>query len=152
VAARAGVHGPDPRLRADLTFHVLTDPPRLPYPDASMDAVLLLAVLTCVPDDDDQRALIAELIRVLRPGGLLYVSDVLLQTDERNLARYQRYEAVYGTYGVFETGDGAVCRHHRLEHLRGLLGGFAVPESRTVTVDTMNGNTVVAVQFLATKS
>jgi SAM-dependent methyltransferase len=135
----------------DLTFHTLTDPPHLPYPDASIDAVLLLAVLTCIPTDDGQQRLIAELTRVLRPGGLLYLSDLLLQTDERNLARYRQYADVYGNYGVFAVGDGAVCRHHSAERLHSLVDGFAVTTTRQITVRTMNANSVAALQLLATK-
>ena len=58
----------------------------LAEPDGAFDAAILFAVLTCIPADADQRALIAELTRLIRPGGLLYVSDYLLQTG----ARYAR--------------------------------------------------------------
>jgi SAM-dependent methyltransferase len=110
-----------------LKFRVLPHPPALPCPDASVDAVLLFAVLTCIPTDAGQRNLVAELHRVLRPGGRLYVSDLLLQTDQRNQVRYQRHVETYGTYGVFETDDGAVCRHHSAEWLHDLLlDGFTI--------------------------
>lgn len=39
----------------------------------SVDAVLLFTVLTCVPTDDGQQAIVREAGRVLRPGGLLYI-------------------------------------------------------------------------------
>lgn len=140
------------RTLPDLTFQVLPDPPLLPYPDAGIDAVLLLAVLTCIPTDDGQRRLIAELARVLRPGGLLYVSDLLLQTDQRNLARYRQHADRYGEYGVFETADGAVCRHHRAEWLHELLlDRFAVVDTREIAVETMNANSAQAMQILAAK-
>src|SRR5262245_13441409 len=86
--------------------------PHLPLPDASVDAVLLFAVLTCVPSDEDQQAIVREVERVLRPEGLLYISDLWLQSDARNRARYQRDEARFGTYGVFELDEGVVLRHH----------------------------------------
>ncbi len=57
----------------------------LAEPDGAFDAAILFAVLTCIPTDADQRALVAELRRLIRPGGLLYVSDYLLQTDARYL-------------------------------------------------------------------
>lgn len=134
-----------------LTFTVQDDPPHLPYADGSADAILLVAVLTCIPADDDQRALIDELSRVLRPGGVLAVSDVLLQDDQRNRDRYDRDATRYGTYGVFEVGDGAVCRHHTREHLNGLLGGFTVT-ARELTVATMRGNPVTAIQLRGTRA
>lgn len=140
------------RSHPTLAFRVLPDPPALPYPDAGVDAVLLFAVLTCIPTDEGQRQLIAELTRVLRPGGLLYVSDLLLQTDERNRARYRQHAEEYGNYGVFETGDGAVCRHHTADWLENqLLDGFGIDTTRRITVETMNANTADALQILAVK-
>jgi SAM-dependent methyltransferase len=140
------------RTHPGLPFRVLPDPPRLPHPDGGVDAVLLLAVLTCIPTDHGQRRLLTELARVLRPGGLLYVSDLLLQTDPRNLARYEQDADRYGTYGVFETSDGAVCRHHRLTWLRDeLLAEFTVTATRELSIETMNANPARAMQILATK-
>ena len=152
VDASPGLIGRARREVPGATFRTLSDPPRLPCPDASFDAVFLLAVLTCIPDDEGQRELIAELRRVLRPGGLLYLSDLLLQDDERNVARYQKSVSGYGTYGVFEVGDGAVCRHHRADWFDELLTGFAVTRSRTISLATMNGNPGTGRQILATAS
>lgn len=136
----------------DLTFRVLPDPPLLPYPDASIDAVLLVAVLTCIPTNHGQRRLITELGRVLRPGGVLYVSDFLLQTDPRNVARYEKHANTYGNYGIFETDDGAVCRHHNAEWLQALLlDQFVVASTREITVETMNSHSATALQILANR-
>ena len=137
------------RDHPDLRFATLTHPPRLPCPDDGVDAVLLIAVLTCVPTDAGQRELIDELRRVLRPGGLLYVSDLLLQADERNLDRY-RWSG-HRPYGLLEPDDGAVCRHHDRTYLGGLLEDFDLVEERGIDVATMNGNPVRAVQLLAAK-
>lgn len=121
----------------------------LAWADASFDAVLLLAVLTCIPDDAEQRQVIGELRRLLRPGGLLYISDMPLQADRRNLARYANDVTRFGTYGVFQTDDGAVVRHHDDRWIEGLLQGFDKIACRHVEVRTMNGNAATAVQILA---
>lgn len=139
-------------LRPDLDLAVLEDPPALPHPAAGFDLVVVFAVLTCVPDDEAQRNLVAELTRVLAPGGLLYVSDVVLQDDERNRRRYAAHAREFGTpYGVFATDDGAVCRHHDIAHLHALLSDFDVVRERRLDVATMNGNRSGAVQLLARK-
>lgn len=49
------------------------DATRLPYTDASMDAVLLTAVLGEIPD---RGAAVSEIARVLRPGGRLIVGEL----------------------------------------------------------------------------
>ncbi len=47
------------------------DATRLPFPDGSFDRVICTEVLEHVPDD---RAVLSELVRVLRPGGVLAVA------------------------------------------------------------------------------
>lgn len=140
------------QLRPDLRFAVLESPPALTCASAGFDVVVLFAVLTCVPDDDAQRALVAELSRVLVPGGLLYVSDMLLQDDTRNHDRYTAHVRRFGTpYGVFGTDDGAVCRHHDAARLRDLLSDFDLEEENRIVVVTMNGHRSQAVQLLGRK-
>lgn len=138
-------------LHPSMQFAALDAPPASPYPDAGFDAALLFAVLTCVPSGKAQHRLIAELNRILKPGGILYISDLLLQDDERNRSRYSRYVNHYGSYGVFETSDGAVCRHHSREWLSTLLTRFETVDTRTITVATMNGHESMGVQILARK-
>ncbi|MEV0738676.1 class I SAM-dependent methyltransferase [Streptomyces sp. NPDC050549] len=144
-------------LHPAMDFATLDTPPSMPSPDADFDVVLLFAVLTCVPGDDAQRRLVAELHRVLKPGGVLYVSDLLLQDDERNRSRYDDCAILndgYGDvgYGVFQTGDGAVCRHHSREWLTALLADFEGIGTRTVTVSTMNGHESRGTQILCRKA
>jgi SAM-dependent methyltransferase len=136
---------------APIRFTVLTDPPTLPWADDRFDAVTLFAVLTCIPADSDQRRLVGELRRVLRSAGVLYVSDLCLQDDERNRSRYERFAAEYGTHGVFETDDGVVCRHHTRAWLNELLADFLVIADREVPVTTMNGYPGKATQMLVRK-
>jgi SAM-dependent methyltransferase len=120
----------------------------LPFKSESLDAVLLFATLTCIPENEAQRALIAEVERVLRPDGLLYISDLLLNEDTRNRERYERYAEVYGAFGVFELPEGVVVRHHRREWIEELTGAFTQLAYEPFSVITMNGNTSAAFQYL----
>ncbi|NGO11480.1 class I SAM-dependent methyltransferase [Streptomyces sp. HC44] len=148
VDASPGMIARARQLHPTMQFAVLDEPPTLACADASVDVILLFAVLTCIPDDRAQRRLISELSRVLKPGGLLYVSDLLLQDDQRNCDRYAEFAERYGTYGVFRTDDGAVCRHHPREWFTALLAGFDSIDTRRITVATMNGHEAEGIQIL----
>lgn len=123
----------------------------IPLADSSVDAVILFAVLTCIVSDADQKQLIDEIHRVLKPGGILYVNDFLLNDDERNLKRYEKYRDVLGVYGAFELPEGAVVRHHSKSHIRELLQGFETKEFHPLTFTTMNGNRSNGFYFIGAK-
>ncbi len=123
----------------------------LSFPANSFDAVLLIAVLTCIPEDSGQRALIAELKALLRPGALLYISDYPLQSDERNQQRYAQHVAELGTYGVFRLSEGAIVRHHSREWLETLTGDFEKLDESQVDAVTMNGHVARAIRYLGRK-
>jgi len=137
-----------PKLRFDLLDG---EGAELPYDDTFFDAVLLIAVLTCIPSDKGQQNLIAELKRVLRPGGILYTSDYTLQKDERNRQRYGEYAARFGRHGVFQLPEGAVFRHHSMEWIKLLLADFETLSILYPRVITMNGHEARAFQYLCRK-
>ncbi|HEX6717704.1 MAG TPA: class I SAM-dependent methyltransferase [Pyrinomonadaceae bacterium] len=134
----------------EITFHQI-ESSTIPLPDASVDAVLLFTVLTCVPTDDGQRAIVKEVHRVLKRGGLLYISDLWLQTDERNLTRYARDEQKYGIYGVFDLPEGVTVRHHDPKWIETLTRDFEMVALDEVEVVTMNGNPAKAFQWFGLK-
>ena len=138
------------RAVPDAEFEVLLAPPETLFDNRSFAVVMMFALLTCVPAEEEQRAIVAEAARLLAPGGMLYISDLVLQDDARNRARYAAYSD--GPYGTFVTDDGAICRHHEPDHLRGLLDGFRLVNEREIDVQTMNGNPVRAMQLLARRS
>lgn len=122
-----------------------------PLKAGSFDAVLLFAVLTCIPESKEQRLLLTEVEQVLRPGGLIYLSDLLVNDDARNRRRYQQYAESYKCYGVFELPEGVVVRHHQKEWIAELTHSFQILEYETFNVTTMNGNVSAAFQYLGRK-
>ena len=113
---------------------------KIALPDNSVDAVILFAVLTCIVKNEDQQQLISEIHRILKPDGIIYVNDFLLNTDERNTSRYSRYRTKFGVYGAFELPEGAVLRHHSEEGIKELLHDFEQKEFEHLIFTTMNGN------------
>ena len=133
-----------------IEFHEIQST-SLPLPDASVDGVLLFSVLTCVPTNEGQQAIVDELRRVLKRGGLLYISDLWVQDDERNRIRYARDEAKYGTYGVFDLPEGVTVRHHDPRWIETLTKDFDMVALDDVEVLTMNRNPAKAFQYFGLK-
>ncbi|GGL14843.1 class I SAM-dependent methyltransferase [Deinococcus radiotolerans] len=74
------------RLRVDPTLERLSsvtlgDARALPYPDASVDAALLLGPLYHLTDPRDRARALAEAARVLRPGGVLLAAAITRAAD-----------------------------------------------------------------------
>ena len=122
-----------------LTLKIKEDK-KIPYEDNNFDSIILFAVLTCIVNDDEQIFLMNEIKRVLKPNGILYINDFLLNTDERNVKRYKVYVDKYDKYGVFELPEGAVLRHHDLNWIKLIISDFNNIILETVTYTTMNGN------------
>lgn len=120
-------------------------------PDDSVDAVILFAVLTCIVSNGDQKQLISEIYRILKPGGIVYVNDFLLNTDERNTLRYLQYQEQFGIYGAFELPEGAVVRHHAEDWIKKLLHDFEQKEFEHLTFTTMNGHKSNGFYFIGKK-
>ncbi|MCX2824889.1 class I SAM-dependent methyltransferase [Bacillus pseudomycoides] len=112
----------------------------LAFPDNYFDSVLLFAVLTCIHSDEEQRAILDEIKRVLKPNGIIYINDFLLNQDNRNLKRYDQFYQKYDIYGVFELPDGAILRHHNEEQVKCWMKGFKQLAYEKVEYTTMNGN------------
>ena len=122
----------------------------LPRPDCVYDAAVLAAVLTSAPTDDGQRGIAVELRRLLKPGGLLLVSDFLIQSDQRNIERYEKAKSEgRWPYGVFTLPDGAVLRHHDPDWIKSLLADFRILSFKGIDAMTMNGHPIKAFQCVA---
>ena len=118
----------------------LIDNETLPFDSNSFDALVMLAVLTCIVTDEEQNKLIAEAKRILRPGGIIYLCDFLLNTDERNIERYEKHHAEFGTYGTFRADGGGSLRHHTEEWINKLCSDFEKLHFEKNIFRTMNGH------------
>jgi len=134
-----------------LDLRVL-NPGRWPGRPESFDAVVLFAVLTCIPTNTGQKTLLEQIGHVLRPGGILYMSDFWLQEDDRNLERYRVFEQKYDSFGVFELPDGAVLRHHDRAWIHALLSRFNTVALEDIEVTTMNGHRSLGFQYFGRKA
>jgi 2-polyprenyl-3-methyl-5-hydroxy-6-metoxy-1,4-benzoquinol methylase len=104
------------------------------------DVILLIAVLNCIPTNEGQIDLFRKLYQLLKGGGHLYISDFLLQTDNRNIVRYEKYKNMLGIYGVFKIPQGGVFRHHSREWIKKITSFFREISFEEIEVMTMNNH------------
>jgi ubiquinone/menaquinone biosynthesis C-methylase UbiE len=126
-------------LYPHLMFEVM-ESSNIKYSENTFDAVILLAVLTCIITNEEQMKLLNEIKKVLKPNGILYINDFLLNTDKRNIKRYEEYKTKYENYGVFELPEGAVVRHHDKIWVKKSLEIFNELDYNEIEYITMNGN------------
>ncbi len=124
---------------------------KLYFEDNSIDCVILLAVLTCITNEDDQYQLISEIHRILKKGGILYINDFLINDSDMYIKRYEKYKDKYSKYGIFETEDGGVFRHHSEEYLDKLLSKFNCLEKEILKYKTMNGHISNGLYYIGRK-
>jgi len=124
---------------------------KIDFPDKHFDLILLFTVLTCIPLESDQKQLIKELNRILKPNGILYVSDLLINSDQRNINRYD--SSHQKPYGVFKHNEGVILRHHAKNYLdETIFKNFNILNEKTFEVITMNGNKSKAIQLIGRKN
>jgi SAM-dependent methyltransferase len=102
--------------------YLLAEAEAVPLPDHSFDGVLFLDVLEHV---HDERAALAEIARLLKPGGTLIVSvphrGLLWRLDSLNLYQWLVRRTHHGLPPP-EIGLDAPHRHYRLTQLQEMLG------------------------------
>jgi SAM-dependent methyltransferase len=94
----------------------------LPLPDACVDAVITLDVLQHLPLDGGDTRAVAEIYRVLRPGGVLFVrtnAQALPRTPDDAGFNFHRYTTPELRQKLEATGF-RVCRIGRVNALLGL--------------------------------
>lgn len=113
---------------------------KLPFEGNTFDAVILFGILTCVPDNESQNSLLNDIKRVLKPGGIIYINDFLLNTGFKRWLFYKKAQKKTAIYGAFKTCDGVTVRHHAEDYILKLLSDFKTLSYKKFVIPTMNGN------------
>lgn len=125
----------------------------VPYANQSFEAILLVSVLTCIPDSEKQRKLIDEIKRLLKPGGKLVLCDFLLSESGQYYERYEKHKKEFTNYGTFvsyRNNQTTICRHYSLEHLHELLKDFKIEYELADDFQSMKETQARSVRFIAT--
>jgi ubiquinone/menaquinone biosynthesis C-methylase UbiE len=111
------------------------DSPTLKYPDNHFDAIVLCAVLTCIPENQEKLVVIQELQRVLKPGGIVHIVEYCSEEDR-----------------IFKSKFGVMMHHQSSDELRILFNGFNKLRFNIAQSPTMSGNQAQAVSFFGQKN
>jgi len=79
-------------------------------------------------------------LKKLKPDGIIYINDFLLNSDERNIKRYNKYKQKHKNYGEFELPEGAIVCHSNKAWVKKSLQIFKELEFKEIDYITMNGN------------
>ncbi|MDP1836518.1 MAG: class I SAM-dependent methyltransferase [Chlamydiales bacterium] len=134
-----------------LNMRLLDEPGIIPKPDESADAVIMLTVLCCMADLAEQSKVIGDIWRVLKKGGILYLSDFLICDDEKYRDKYAEGLRTFGQWGVYTTSEKLVVRHMTSQSVFELLKDFDVQWFEQYDFKTMNHNPARTFHCIARK-
>lgn len=124
----------------------------LPIQDATVDCVLLFAVLTCIPSNVGQRRVIEILRSKLKKNGLLYISDYWQQDQpETSKKEYRFWNDDPENDGVFSHAEGVFFRHHSKWWISTLLESWTILHKKEISLTTMNGHVATGFQMILRK-
>lgn len=84
--------------------------------------------------------MIDEIKRVLKPNGIIYVNDFLINNDIKSIFKYVKFMIKYNTYGVYKLKDGGILRHHTNQYIKDLFADFYELEYGKTKFKTVSGN------------
>lgn len=116
----------------------IADAAMLPEVDHSVDAVVVAALLTSIPSPDKQRAVVKEIRRVLRRGGVVHGVEFLQQQD-----------ATYSDGGRFKSKVDIAMWHFQPDELEHLFASFTGWVSWRENTHSLSGSSSAVLQFMA---
>ena len=116
-----------------LSLHK-TQGPTLQYPDGYFEAIVLCAVLTCIPENQAKKDVLAEIERLLKPGGILHMVEFCNETNK-----------------IFKSKIGVIMHHQQPSELRSLVGTFTELRFEVTQTQTMGGINAQAVSYFGQK-
>ena len=107
----------------------------LQYPDENFGAIVLCAVLTCIPEHQEMKDVLSEIERVLKPGGILHMVE--FSNEPRK---------------TFVSNIGITMHHQEPSELRSLVNAFTELKFEVVQTKSIGGNTAKAVSYFGRKT
>ncbi len=140
------------RENPDLDLRLLEESGVIPCEDASVDAVAMSTVLCCMVDRQEPVRLMAEIKRVLKTNGILYITDFLICQHPRYQEKYAQGVREFGEWGIYTTNENLTVRHYTSQAIMQLLSAFDIEWFEQFDFKTMNQNPARTFHCIARKS
>jgi len=108
-------------------------------------------VLCCIHNSNELDALIDEIRRVLKPNGILYITDFLVCDNPRYHEKYSFGLEQFGIWGVYTTNENLTVRHYTSQVIMDLLKSFDIQWFEQFDFKTMNQNPARTFHCIAKK-
>lgn len=125
---------------------------RIPESSGSVDSVIMATVLCCIVDDDKQRKVIDEVERILKPKGVLYLTDFLISGHPKYVPQYAKGLEEFNKWGIYTTSENLRVRHMTSAHIMKLLERFDIQWFEQFDFKTMNNNPARTFHCIARKN
>ncbi len=140
------------RENPDLHLEFLPQSGSIPCDDGSIDGLFISTVLCCMIDAEEKKEFIHEILRVLRKGGILYVTDFLLCHHPIYEEKYKQGMEDYGKWGMYKTSEDLVVCHYTSCEILDLLRPFDIQWFEQMDFKTMNQNPARTFHCIARKA
>ena len=94
----------------------------------------------------------AEIKRVLKTNGILYITDFLLCQHPRYQEKYAQGVREFGEWGIYTTNENLTVRHYTSQAIMQLLSAFDIEWFEQFDFKTMNQNPARTFHCIARKS
>jgi SAM-dependent methyltransferase len=134
-----------------LELHAIQESGKVSMPDSSADLVVMSTILCCIIEKEEQKRIISEMRRILKKGGILYLSDFSICAHPRYKDKYADAERIFGEWGIYTTAEGLTVRHHSTEWIADLLREFDILWMEQFDFKTMNQNPARTIHCVSMK-
>ncbi|CCB87040.1 tRNA (cmo5U34)-methyltransferase [Parachlamydia acanthamoebae UV-7] len=110
----------------ELDLRVLEKGMHIPCLDASLDAVVLSSALHHISNALERELLMADIWRVLKNKGILYVSDFLICEHSFSQGNYVNGFKEFNDWGLHVAENQFVVRHYSVQAIMDLLKNFEI--------------------------
>jgi ubiquinone/menaquinone biosynthesis C-methylase UbiE len=135
----------------DLDLRLLEKAGVIPCDNGSVDAIVMSTVLCCITNGEELCTLFDEIKRVLKPNGILYITDFLVCEHPRYQEKYSSGLQRFGIWGVYTTNENLTVRHYTTEVIMDLLRSFDIQWFEQFDFKTMNQNPARTFHCIAKK-